>query len=52
MIGVFFEVKVIGVMKFVDDGEVDDKIVCVLVDDCDIGNVYNILVDLFVNLIK
>lgn len=33
--GVFLEAKVIGVMKFVDDGEVDDKIVCVPADDRD-----------------
>lgn len=31
--GVFLEATVIGVMKFVDDGEVDDKIVCVPADD-------------------
>lgn len=31
--GVFLEAKVIGVLKFEDDGEVDDKIVCVPADD-------------------
>ena len=30
--GIFLEARVIGVMKFVDDGEVDDKIVCVPAD--------------------
>lgn len=31
--GVFLEAKIIGVLKFVDDGEVDDKIICVPADD-------------------
>ena len=34
--GIFLEAKVIGVMKFVDDGEVDDKIVCVSHDLTDL----------------
>ena len=38
--GVFLEARVIGVMKFVDDGEVDDKIVCVPADDRNNGNAY------------
>ena len=50
--GVFLEAKVIGVMKFVDDCEVDDKIVCVPADDRDTGNAYNTLADLPANLIK
>lgn len=33
--GVYLEAKVIGVMKFEDDGEVDDKIVVVPVDNRD-----------------
>lgn len=33
--GIWLEVKVIGVMKFTDDGEVDDKIVCVPADNRD-----------------
>ena len=33
--GVWLEAKVIGVMKFVDDGEVDDKIVVVPADNRD-----------------
>ncbi|MGN6839988.1 inorganic diphosphatase, partial [Neisseria sp. P0021.S002] len=37
---------VIGVMKFVDDGEVDDKIVCVPADDRNNGNAYKTLADL------
>ena len=50
--GVFLEAKVIGVMKFVDDGEVDDKIVCVPADDRDTGNAYNSLADVPEQLIK
>lgn len=33
--GVWLEAKIIGVMKFVDDGEVDDKIVVVPADNRD-----------------
>jgi inorganic pyrophosphatase len=44
--GVFFEAKVIGVMKFEDDGEVDDKIVVVPADDRQTGNAVNSLADL------
>jgi inorganic pyrophosphatase len=44
--GVWLEAKVIGVMKFVDDGEVDDKIVCVPADNRDDGNVINSLDDI------
>ncbi len=36
--GIFIEAKVIGVMKFVDDGEVDDKVVVVPADDRNNGN--------------
>lgn len=36
--GVFLEARVIGVMKFEDDGEVDDKIVAVPTDDRNTGN--------------
>lgn len=44
--GVFLEAKVIGVMKFVDDDEVDDKIVVVPADDRNTGNAINSLADL------
>ena len=44
--GVFLKAKVIGVMKFVDDGEVDDKIVVVPADDRNNGNAFNSLDDL------
>ena len=39
-------------MKFVDDGEVDDKIVCVPADDRHNGNAYASLADLPQQLIK
>lgn len=35
--GVWLEARIIGVMKFNDDGEVDDKIVCTPVDNRDQG---------------
>ena len=50
--GIFLKAKVIGVMKFVDDGEVDDKIVVVPADDRDTGNAYNSLEDLPKQLIN
>lgn len=50
--GVFLEAKIIGVMKFEDDGEVDDKIVAVPADDRTTGNAYNSLEDLPQQLIK
>lgn len=43
---VFLEAKYIGVMKFEDDGEVDDKIVAVPADDRNTGNAINSLSDL------
>lgn len=50
--GVFLEAKVLGVMKFVDDGEVDDKIVVVPADDRQTGNKYQTLADLPDQMIK
>lgn len=50
--GIFLEAKVIGVMKFADDGEVDDKIVAVPADDRNTGNAINALSDLPAQLIK
>lgn len=44
--GVFLEARVIGVMKFVDDDEVDDKIVVVPADDRSTGNAITTLADL------
>ena len=50
--GIFLEARVIGVMKFVDDGEVDDKVVVVPADDRDAGNEIKTLADLPVQLVK
>ena len=50
--GVFLEARVLGVMKFSDDSEVDDKIVVVPADDRDTGNAYQSLADLPQQLIK
>jgi len=44
--GVFFEARVIGVLKFVDDGEVDDKVVVVPADDRNTGDAIRSLDDL------
>lgn len=44
--GIFLEAKVIGVMKFVDDDEVDDKIVVVPADDRSTGNAITSLADI------
>ncbi|MDO4700396.1 MAG: inorganic diphosphatase [Moraxella sp.] len=50
--GVFLQARVIGVMKFVDDGEVDDKIIVVPADDRNNGNAYQSLDDLPKQLLK
>lgn len=50
--GVFLKAKVIGVMKFVDDGEVDDKVVVVPADDRNSANAINSLEDLPKRLIE
>lgn len=44
--GVFLEAKVIGVLKFEDDGEIDDKVIVVPADDRHTGNAVNTLDDL------
>ena len=44
--GIYLTAKVLGIMKFVDDGEVDDKIICVPADDRNNGDCYNTLEDL------
>lgn len=44
--GVFLKTKVIGVMIFEDDGEVDDKVIVVPADDRHTGNSINSLADL------
>ncbi|MDB5162859.1 MAG: ppa, inorganic pyrophosphatase, inorganic pyrophosphatase [Candidatus Saccharibacteria bacterium] len=50
--GIFLEAKVIGVMKFEDDGEVDDKVIVVPADDRNTGNAINSLEDLPKQLIS
>lgn len=50
--GVYLEARIIGVMKFVDDGEVDDKIVAVPADDRNTGNAIQSLADLPERLIE
>ncbi len=44
--GVFLKARVLGVMKFEDNGEVDDKIICVPLDDRNVGEVLMNLDDL------
>jgi inorganic pyrophosphatase len=44
--GIFLVAKVIGVMKFVDDGEVDDKIIVVPADDRNNGNAISSFADI------
>ena len=46
------QARVIGIMKFVDDGEVDDKVVVVPADDRDAGNEIKTLADLPAQLVK
>lgn len=44
--GVYLEARILGVMRFEDDGEVDDKIVCVPADDRDSGDALRSMDDL------
>ena len=50
--GLVVEAKIIGVMKFVDDNEVDDKIIAVPSDDRNTGDSINSLDDLPKQLIN
>jgi len=50
--GIFLEGKIIGVMKFEDDGEVDDKIVVVPADERNTGNAIQTLADIPEQIIK
>ena len=50
--GIYMKAKVLGVMKFVDSDEVDDKIICVPADDRNNGDKYQTLEDLPKQLIK
>lgn len=44
--GIYTSARILGVMKFVDDGEVDDKIIAVPADDRNNGDCYQTLEDL------
>lgn len=44
--GIWMKARILGVMKFVDGGEVDDKIICVPDDDRNNGDKYQTLEDL------
>ncbi len=50
--GLVVEAKILGVMKFVDDGEVDDKIIAVPADDRQTGDRMQTLEDVPKQLIK
>ena len=50
--GIWMKAKILGVMKFVDGGEVDDKIICVPEDDRNNGDAYNKLEDLPAQTLK
>lgn len=50
--GIYVPARIIGVMKFIDDGEVDDKIIAVPEDDRNNGNHYQTIEDLPKQLIK
>ena len=50
--GIYTQAKVLGVMKFVDDGEVDDKIIAVVADDRNNGDAIKSLGDLPKRLIE
>jgi inorganic pyrophosphatase len=44
--GVYLEARIIGIMNFEDDGEMDHKVVVVPADDRNTGNTYQTLEDL------
>lgn len=50
--GIWLKARILGVMKFVDGGEVDDKIICVPADDRNNGDKYQTLADLPKQLIE
>ena len=50
--GVWMKARILGVMKFVDTGEVDDKIICVPADDRHNGDAYQTIEDLPTQLLK
>ena len=50
--GIVVSARIVGVMKFVDDGEVDDKIIAVPSDDRNNGDAIQTLEDIPAQLIK
>ena len=50
--GIWMQGRILGVMKFIDSDEVDDKIICVPLDDRNNGDAYKTLEDLPAQLIK
>ena len=50
--GIWMKAKILGVMKFIDSDEVDDKIICVPADDRNNGDCYNTLDDLPAQTLK
>ena len=50
--GIYTKARVLGVMKFADSDEVDDKIICVPADDRENGDKYQTLEDLPKQLLK
>jgi inorganic pyrophosphatase len=50
--GIYLKARVLGVMKFIDGGEVDDKVIAVPADDRNNGDMYQTLEDLPKQLIK
>lgn len=50
--GIYVEAKIIGVLEFVDDNEVDDKIIVVPADDRNTGDAIQTLEDLPAGLLK
>jgi inorganic pyrophosphatase len=50
--GIFLEARIVGVMRFEDDGEVDDKIIVVPADDRNTGNSIATIEDISAQTIK
>jgi inorganic pyrophosphatase len=50
--GIYTKARILGVMKFEDDGEIDDKIIAVVADDRNNGDLYQSLDDLPKRLIE
>ena len=50
--GIYLEAKIIGVLEFVDDNEVDDKVIVVPADDRNTGDAIQAFEDLPAGLLK